>query len=80
MNKKLREILLTLSSSSTENLRTLLPILLRFVTSSDYQIPKLVQSECINDLRAVTFQENVNMILNKLLKSWFGKIADDSQK
>ena len=35
LNKKLREILLTLSHSSIGNLRILLPILLKFVTEID---------------------------------------------
>jgi len=57
-----------------------LPILLKFVASCDYEIPKLVQSESIHDSRAVTLQENVNTILKKLLKAWFGKIADEERK
>ena len=49
----------------------MLPTLLRLVTAYDYEIPKLVQSESINDLRAVRLQENVNLLLKKLLKAWF---------
>ena len=46
----------------------MLPILLEFVTACDFEIPKLVQSELIHELRAVTLQENVNTIFKKLLK------------
>ena len=55
-------------------MKSMLPILLEFVTAFDVEIPKLVQSESVHDLRAVTLQENVNTILKKLLKSWFNKV------
>ena len=58
----------------------MLPILLEFVTAFDVEIPKLVQSESVHDLRAVTLQENVNTILKKLLKSWFNKVPGEEQK
>ena len=58
----------------------MLPILLEFVTAFDVEIPKLVQSESVHDLRAVALQENVNTILKKLLKSWFNKVPGEEQK
>ena len=58
----------------------MLPILLEFVTAFDVEIPKLVQSESVHDLRAVTLQENVNTILKKLLKSWFNKVPSEDLK
>ena len=57
----------------------MLPVLLQFVTACDFEIPKLVQSESIHDLRAVGLQENVNTVLKKLLKTWFN-IKDEEQK
>ena len=61
-------------------MRSMLPVLLQFVTACDFEIPKLVQSESVHDLRAVTLQENVNTILKKLLKSWFNKVPSEELK
>ena len=77
--KKLRAIL-TCVTETRANLKSMLPILLEFVTAFDVEIPKLVQSESVHDLRAVTLQENVNTILKKLLKSWFNKVPSEELK
>ena len=55
----------------------MLPVLLQLVTTYDTEVPKLVQSESINDMRAVTLQENMNTLLKKQIKAWFAELTDE---
>ena len=67
----------TIAGAAPSNLRIMLPVLLQLVTTYDTEVPKLVQSESINDMRAVTLQENMNTLLKKQIKAWFAELTDE---